>query len=299
MSSSPTILNERYRLDHRIGRGGFAQVFLATDLLLQRQVAIKVLNPDLAQDPTFLERFLQEARRVAVLDHPNILPVYDFGNIGDTAYLVMPYVAGGPLQHRLGAAGRLGLAETGAYIAQVAAALDYAHTQRIVHCDVKPLNMLLRGEGTTPQAGAPSLFLADFGIAKVVQHTRAASSSQIAGTIAYMAPEVFENRIIPASDIYALGCVLFELLTGSQPYTGPTQQVMFGHLTRPVPALAARERAAFARATSYPRRGAGEAAGAAFRHGRGIGPGGATDCRRAAERRPGPPGGFAGATARW
>ncbi len=227
-------LNNRYHLEQQIGRGGFAKVYLGTDLLLKRQVAIKVLNADLTDDPTFLARFEREAQSVAALEHPNILPIYDYGHVETptTAYLVMPFIAGGTLQHRLTAAGRLSLPEASAHLRQVAAALDYAHKRGIVHRDIKPLNMLLREDGY--------LFLADFGIAKVLQDTKASSSSSVVGTLTYMAPEQFAGKASPATDVYALGCVLFELLTGEPPYTGPTQQVMHGHLMSPVPSVVAR-----------------------------------------------------------
>lgn len=235
MAAVGDTLNGRYRLDRQIGRGGFARVFLGTDLgPLGRQVAIKVLNPELTEDRTFVTRFEDEARRVGTLEHPNILTVYDYGHVADTAYLVMPFVAGGTLQDRLASTGRLSLQEASAHLRQAAAALDYAHARNIVHRDVKPLNMLLREDG--------HLFLADFGIAKVLQDTQVASSSQAIGTIAYMAPEQFQGQSSPASDVYALGCVLFQLLTGEPPYTGPTQQVMFGHIAAPVPSVVERSR---------------------------------------------------------
>ena len=121
MSYESSVLNTRYRLDRKVGQGGFAQVFLATDLLLKRRVAIKVLNADLTADPDFLARFEREAQAIAALDHPNILAVYDYGQAHDTAYLVMPYVEGGTLYDRLREQRTLGLPETGEYLRQAAA----------------------------------------------------------------------------------------------------------------------------------------------------------------------------------
>jgi eukaryotic-like serine/threonine-protein kinase len=229
VSAGSTILGNRYRLDRLVGRGGFATVYLGTDIgPLGRQVAIKVLNGDKSQDHTFVARFEEEARRVAALDHPNILAVFDYGHSGDVAYLVMPFVAGATLHARMHSA-RLDLREVASYLRQAAAALDYAHARGIIHRDVKPQNMLLRGDG--------HLFLADFGIAKVMRDSLGTHSMRVVGTLAYMAPEQIQGRAVPASDVYALGCVLFQLLTGQPPYNGPTEQVMYGHLMSPVPSL--------------------------------------------------------------
>lgn len=133
------VLGGRYRLDERIGRGGFALVFRATDLVLKRRVAVKVLRPDLA-DPAgaaeFLARFAREAQAVAALDHPHILAVHDYGEVGGTAFLVMPYITGGTLYDRQRRGDRPGLPRIREYLRQVAAALDYAHRQGIVHRDV-------------------------------------------------------------------------------------------------------------------------------------------------------------------
>jgi serine/threonine protein kinase len=227
------ILQGRFRLDRQIGRGGFARVFLCTDLTLGRQVAIKVLNPELLErhhEHDFLTRFRREARAVAALDHPNILGIYDYGEDAGAVYLVMPYVEGGTLYNRLAGGRALDLAATGTYLRQVAAALDYAHRRGIVHRDIKPQNMLLRAEDDR-------LLLADFGIAKVVGDTGAQTQTGAVGTIAYMSPEQFRGQISPALDIYALGCVLFQLLTGRVPFGGSTEQVIFGHISTPVPSL--------------------------------------------------------------
>ena len=227
------ILQGRFRLDRQIGRGGFARVFLCTDLTLGRQVAIKVLNPELLErhhEHDFLTRFRREARAVAALDHPNILGIYDYGEDAGAVYLVMPYVEGGTLYNRLAGGRALDLAATGTYLRQVAAALDYAHRRGIVHRDIKPQNMLLRAEDDR-------LLLADFGIAKVVGDTGAQTQTGAVGTISYMAPEQFRGQISPALDIYALGCVLFQLLTGRVPFGGSTEQVIFGHISTPVPSL--------------------------------------------------------------
>ena len=226
------VLGGRYRLDSLLREGGFGQVFLGTDLLLKRQVAVKVAHPWLAEDATFLSRFTEEAQRVASLDHANILPVWDYGRVGSLAYLIMPYIAGGTLQDKLGSAGRLSLLEVGGYLRQAAAALDHAHARGIVHRDVKPLNMLLRADG--------HLFLADFGIAKVLGDTDTSVLTRAVGTLAYMAPEQFDGKVSRAGDIHALGCVLFQMLTSAPPYVGTQQQLIRGHLLEPIPSLRAR-----------------------------------------------------------
>ncbi|HEX5505900.1 MAG TPA: protein kinase, partial [Thermomicrobiales bacterium] len=243
MSAGGRVLNRRYRLDRQVGRGSFAQVFLATDLLLERRVAIKVLQPDHgdlaalgADEPDFAARFAAEARAVAALDHPNILGIHDYGDDGGALYLVMPFVDGGSLRDRIREQARRGrpisLSEAGAYLWQAAAALDYAHRRNLVHRDIKPQNLLLRAEDNR-------LLLADFGIATLLG-TAASVRTGVVGTLAYMAPEQLRGEVGRATDLYALGCVLFQLLTGDVPYTGITAQIVAGHLERPVPALAER-----------------------------------------------------------
>ncbi|HEX2912579.1 MAG TPA: serine hydrolase [Chloroflexia bacterium] len=233
MISENTILNSRYRLDKKIGQGGFAQVFLGTDLVLERRVAVKVLNTGISEEENFLERFEREAKAIAVLDHPNILTVHDYGHVEDTAFLVMPYIEGGTLHDKLRRDKRLSLQEAGYYLQQVAAALDYAHRRNIVHRDIKPQNMLLREEDN-------HLFLADFGIAKVLGSSTSQSHTSALGTLSYMSPEQLGGNVGRATDIYALGCVLFQMLTGQLPYSGPTEQVVIAHLTAPVPSIAER-----------------------------------------------------------
>lgn len=234
MVAAGTVLNERYRLERKIGQGGFAQVFLAYGPPnFKRPVAIKVLLPDQSGDDDFLHLFVAEAERVATLEHPNILSMYDYGEAEGTAYLVMPYITGGTLHDRLRTGPALGLIQIGDYLRQAAAALDYAHRRNLIHRDVKPQNMLLRAEDD-------HLLLADFGISKVLSSASALSATRFIGTLAYMAPEQFRGQVGRASDIYALGCVLFQLLTGAPPYNGPTEEVIHGHLHAPIPALAER-----------------------------------------------------------
>lgn len=213
-----------YELIRRLGEGGMARVYLARDVRLGREVALKVLEPQLAERPGFRERFLREARVAASLDHPHIVPLYDFGESDSLLYLVMPYVSGGSLQDILKRA-PLPVGEVVAYGSQIADALDYAHQRKVVHRDVKPANMLVHSDGR--------LMLSDFGLAKVLDKSRpnVSRGRPDAGTPEYMAPEQIEGQTDERSDIYALGVVLYLLLTGHLPFTGPSSSaVMDGHL---------------------------------------------------------------------
>jgi hypothetical protein len=229
-----SLLNDRYHLDRQIGQGGFAQVFLATDRHLNRQVAVKVLDPALAAQPDFLERLDLETQRNAVLEHPNILGFNDYGEADGGVFLVMPYVDCGTLAEKRKTQGHFSLPEAASYLEQAAAALDFAHERGIIHRDVKPQNMLLRDNGRT-------LLLADFGLANLLGTSASTQArSGVVGTVAYMAPEQFQGNIERPIDLYALGCVLFELLTGTVPFTGPTEQVMYGHTLGAIPSVVER-----------------------------------------------------------
>lgn len=216
-----------YELIRRLGEGGMAHVYLARDVRLGREVAVKVLDQRLAERPGFRERFQREARVAAALDHPHIVPLYDFGESGYESYLVMPYISGGSLQDVLKRA-PLSVSEVVTYGSQMADALDYAHRRSVVHRDVKPANMLIHADGR--------LLLSDFGLAKIISQSSRPATPQRhpdAGTPEYMAPEQIEGRTDERSDIYALGVVLYLLLTGHLPFTGATaNMVMEGHLYR-------------------------------------------------------------------
>jgi serine/threonine protein kinase len=215
-----------YELIRRLGEGGMARVYLARDIRLGREVAIKVLEPHLAERPGFRERFLREARVAASLDHPHIVPLYDFGESDSLLYLVMPYVSGGSLQDMLKRA-PMPVAEVVSYGSQIADALDYAHQRKVIHRDVKPANMLVHADGR--------LMLSDFGLAKILDTSRpnVSRGHPDAGTPEYMAPEQIEGHTDERSDVYALGVVLYLLLTGHLPFTGSTSSaVMEGHLYR-------------------------------------------------------------------
>jgi serine/threonine protein kinase/predicted Zn-dependent protease len=233
MQTENSLIGGRYRLGKKIGQGGFARVFLATDSVLERQVAVKILNSDLTEEKDFLERFGKEARAIATLEHPNILGIYDYGQLSDTAFIVMPYVEGGSLHDKLRRDGLFSPPQAGYFLAQAAAALDYAHRRNLVHRDVKPQNMLLRSEDDR-------LLLTDFGISKILSSASAQSRTGIMGTLSYMSPEQLSGNVGRGTDVYALGCVLFQMLTGKLPYGGPTEQVIMGHMVSPIPSIVER-----------------------------------------------------------
>ena len=233
-----TTLGDRYGIDREIGRGGMATVYLAQDTKHQRPVAIKVLHPYLAMN-LGPERFLREIQIAAQLQHPHIVPLYDSGQAGDLLYYVMPYIEGESLRQRLDREKRLPVEDALQVARAVAGALDYAHRHQVVHRDIKPENVMLH-EGEA--------MVTDFGIAKAV--TAAASDNltqtgSTVGTPAYMSPEQASGVVDldGRSDVYSLGCMVFEMLTGRTPFVGPTAQAIIAQsFTTPPPKLrAARE----------------------------------------------------------
>jgi eukaryotic-like serine/threonine-protein kinase len=214
-------LSQHYRLERELGQGGMAIVYLATDLKHDRQVAVKVLRPELSS-LLGADRFLREIHVTARLQHPHILPLYDSGTAGELLYYVMPLVRGESLRERLARERQLPVEEAVAITRAVASALDYAHRQGVLHRDIKPENILLHD-------GQP--MLADFGIALAVTTAggdRLTHSGIFIGTPSYMSPEhASGDQIMDArSDIYALACVAYEMLSGEPPFTGPTSQAV-------------------------------------------------------------------------
>ena len=212
------------RIEAVAGRGGMGIVYRATQLSLGRPVAVKLITPDRAGEPGFRERFERESRIAAAIDHPNVIPVYAAGEEAGHLYLVMRYVKGTDLQGLLARDRRLPPDRVAAIALQVGAALDAAHAVGLVHRDVKPANVLLGGEHA---------YLADFGLSQVVgTETRLTSTGQWIGTADFMAPEQFAGEEVDArADVYALGCVLYNALTGEVPYPrGTVPATMLAHL---------------------------------------------------------------------
>jgi serine/threonine-protein kinase len=215
-------LSGRYELGDRLGSGGMSNVYKATDLTLERTVAVKVLAEHLSDDERFVARFRREALAVAKLIHPNIVQVYDTGVDDARHYIVMEYVegrSGAQVLQRRGPVGSDTAAEVGV---QACAGLDYAHRRGIVHRDVKPGNLMLVG-GPVDGGADLTVKLTDFGIARAAEQTRITQVGSVVGTAAYLAPEqVRGDEATPATDVYALGVVLYQLLTGRLPYEGST-----------------------------------------------------------------------------
>ncbi|HXY70896.1 MAG TPA: serine/threonine-protein kinase, partial [Gemmatimonadales bacterium] len=223
----------RYALDRELGQGGMAIVFLARDLRHDRQVALKVLRPEVSAE-VGAERFLREIKLAAGLTHPHILPVYDSGESGGLLFYVMPNMEGRSVRERLEREKQLPLEEALKITREVASALDYAHRHQVVHRDIKPENILLH-EGAA--------MVADFGIGKALSAGGSLTRTGVAvGTPAYMSPEQAggEEAVDGRSDLYSLGCVLYEMLAGEPPFTGPTAQAVIAkRFVAPIPKVRA------------------------------------------------------------
>ncbi|MEV0198052.1 protein kinase [Nonomuraea sp. NPDC050691] len=234
MLGSGTTLNDRYVLADRVGGGGMGEVWRAADTVLGRTVAVKVMMPALAENPAFARRFQNEARAMATLRHPGVVDVYDYGTCEvdgrRVSFLVMEFVEGESLDRMLRARA-LSPAETMRLVAEVADALAAAHEQGIVHRDVKPANLMVRPDGRVA--------LTDFGIAHSVSAGQLTATGAMLCSAGYCAPELATaSEVTPSVDVYALGVVAYECLTGRLPYEGDTPvQIIYKHLHAPVPAL--------------------------------------------------------------
>jgi hypothetical protein len=217
-----------YRVEELAGRGGMGVVYRATDLRLRRQVALKVIAPQLAKDEGFRRRFLAESEVATSLEHPHILPVYDAGEANGSLYIAMRYVEESDLKRLLREDGPLAPARTMQLLEEVADALDTAHAQGLIHRDVKPSNILISGQGDAEHS-----YLADFGLTqRAGEGVTSAGAPRMVGTVDYIAPEQIERDDVDArADVYALGCVLFECLTGQVPFPRDSDlAVLWAHM---------------------------------------------------------------------
>ncbi|MBR5163283.1 MAG: serine/threonine protein kinase, partial [Schwartzia sp.] len=209
------VLEERYELLEHIGGGGMADVYKAHDTVLDRMVAVKILHAQLAGDEDFLEKFHLEAKGAARLSHPNIVGIYDVGQDAERHYIVMEYIAGETLKKKIQREGRLSVEESLRIAKEIARALREAHANNLVHCDIKPHNILVTPDGRVK--------VADFGIARAVTSSTMTYNGNVVGSVHYFSPEQAKGtKITPKSDIYSLGVVLYEMLTGELPFTGET-----------------------------------------------------------------------------
>ncbi|WP_231036029.1 Stk1 family PASTA domain-containing Ser/Thr kinase [Pectinatus sottacetonis] len=210
---SKQILAERYELIERIGDGGMASVYRAHDQLLDRYVAVKILHPQFANDEEFIVRFKKEAQGAAKLSHTNIVNIYDVGEWDKQYFIVMEYVEGETLKNKIQREGKLSIADVLDISGQIVEALEHAHTHNLIHCDIKPHNILIKPNGQVK--------VADFGIARAASSATMTYSGNVVGSVHYISPEQAQgNAITPKSDIYSLGVVIYEMLTGEVPFKG-------------------------------------------------------------------------------
>ncbi len=224
-----TVLSGRYRLEAKLGSGGMSTVYLARDETLDRPVAAKVMHREMSEQPDQLERFRREARAVAKLSHPNIVAVIDAGEDGGHPYIVFEYVEGENLKQRIKRLGPLDSQEAIAYAIEIARGLEVAHARKLVHRDVKPQNVLIDAEGRAK--------VTDFGIARQLEQQGVTDTGRVLGTTDYVSPEqAMGQGVDPRSDVYSLGVVLYEMLTGELPFSADTQVgVAMKHVNEELP----------------------------------------------------------------
>src|SRR6476659_752240 len=233
MSLVGQVFSNRYEIEREIARGGMAEVYLARDQSLSRPVALKALFPEFARDPSFVERFRREAQAAANLNHPNIVAIYDWGQQSGTYFIVMEYVEGRSLSEIIRTDGPLHPRRSAEITADVAAALGFAHRNGVVHRDVKPGNIIISPTGQVK--------VADFGIAQAItggaEQQNLTQAGAVMGTATYFSPEQAQGKPVdPRSDLYSLGCVLFEMLTSRPPFTGDTPvAIAYQHVQQTAP----------------------------------------------------------------
>jgi serine/threonine protein kinase len=223
-----------YRIERRLGRGGMGILYLAIEPGLERRVALKLIAPEAAADEVFRRRFAEESKIAASIEHPNVVPIYAAGEEGGVPYIAMRYVAGSDLARRVAREGRMEPTEAAALIAQVGNGLDAIHAAGLIHRDVKPANVLLSGD-----EGAEHAYITDFGVARnVATNSGITQTGRFVGTLDYAAPEQISGGEVDArADVYALGCLLFKLLTGEVPYPKDGEAArLYAHLNDPPPA---------------------------------------------------------------
>jgi serine/threonine protein kinase len=223
-----------YRIERRLGRGGMGIIYLAVEPGLERRVALKLIAPEAAADDVFAERFADESRIAASIEHPNVVPIYAAGDEGGVPWIAMRFVPGSDLQRRIAREGRLEPAAAVGLIAQVGNGLDAIHGAGLVHRDVKPANVLLSGD-----PGAEHAYITDFGVARnVATRSGLTQTGRFVGTLDYVAPEQISGEEVDArADVYALGCLLFKLLTGEVPFPREGEAArLYAHLHDPPPA---------------------------------------------------------------
>jgi eukaryotic-like serine/threonine-protein kinase len=224
-----TLIGERFRLEEKVGSGGMSSVYRAFDPTLERRVAIKMMHRDISSDPDQLERFRREARAVARLNHPHVVTVIDAGEDEGAPYIVFEYVEGETLKERIRRLGRLPIDEAIAYAIEIGRALKCAHAHKLVHRDVKPQNVLIDPDGRAK--------VTDFGIARSMDAQGLTATGRVLGTTDYVSPEqALGHEVTEQSDIYSLGIVLYEMLTGEAPFKADTQvAVAMKHVREPLP----------------------------------------------------------------